>query len=167
MAFGYNSKLTEITDILKAYNTTTASPDLSSGLDVRIDDDDIVADDPEINKPRSDRMPCIYVRIHQGDETPEAIGEPGASGVSKNKVVEYDIIGIYGKHGAHSAHSELLNDIYTLADNIESVLREEVQLDGSALWSNVETTLFSPPLNFGEGFAKAVQITLKAEYMFR
>lgn len=173
MSFDYIVNLSAVTQALKDHNTTTASattttsPDLSDGLSERINSDNILETDPELTTPRADRLPAIYVMIANKDESAGGIGATGPGKVKKEALVEYEIFGIYGKYGGHSPHSELLTDVYKLARNIEGVFQAEHKLSNTALWCNPVRTEFSPALDIGEGFAKAVLITLQANYMFR
>lgn len=167
MSFPYNTNLTSVINVLKNHNTTTASPDLSDGLSERINNDDILATDPELVKPRATRLPAVYGLIANKDETSAGIGPTGPSGVKKQALVEYEIYGICRKQGGHSPHSELLTDVYTLAKNIEGVFQAEYKLSNTALWCNPTTTEFSPAVDIGEGFAKAVLIRLEASYLFK
>jgi len=167
MPFDYSVNLNAVMNALKNHNTTTATPDLSSGLDERIDNDNILATDPELVPPRADRLPAIYVMIADKEEESETIGATGQTGVKKRATVHFEIFGIYGKYGGHSPHSELLTDIYKLAENIEGVLQAEYTLSNTALWCNPISTEFSPTIDIGENFAKAVLIRVEAVYLFR
>jgi len=167
MPYDYSINLIAVTQALKDYNTTTASPDLSDGLSERINNDNILATDPELVKPRADRLPAVYVIIARKSESASSIGMTGTTGVKKQALVEYEIFGIFGKYGGHSPHSELLTDVYKLAKNIEGVFQAEYKLSNTALWCNPISTEFSPALDIGEGFAKAVLIKLEASYFFR
>lgn len=168
MPFTYATFLTNVYNCIKDHNTTTASPDLSNGLDVRIDDGNILKTDPEIEPPRADRLPAVYIRIADKTEESAGLGATGSSGVKKEAIVTYDVIGIYGKYGGWSPHSELLTDIYTMAENIEGVFQTEYTLSNTALYVNPIATEFSAPIDLGsEGFAKVVLIRLEAHYLFR
>jgi len=167
MSFPYITNLNAVVNALKNHNTTTASPNLSSGLSVTIDNDNILATDPNLVAPRSDRLPAIYVMIARKDESSTSIGPTGPTGALKDALVSYEIFGIFGKSGGHSAHSELLTDIYNLAGNIEGVFQAEYDLSNTALWCNPGATEFSPAIDIGEGFAKAVLVRLDGKYMFR
>lgn len=167
MSFSYVTNLGKVINALKEHNTTTASPDLSTGLDIRINNDNILKTDPSIEQPRADRFPAIYVLINNKEEIYESLNAPGPTGAFKKAEVNYDIIGIYGKYGGYSPHSELLDDVYTLAGNIEGVFQAEYNLSGTALWCNPVSTEFSTAMDIGEGFVKAVLVRLTAQYMFR
>jgi hypothetical protein len=167
MPFDYDTNLNAVVNALKNYNSAGSSPDLSDGLSERINNVNILASDPELNKPRADRLPAIYVMISDKEETPEALGATGVSGTKKRATVRYDIFGIFGKYGGHSPHSELLTDIYKLAKNIEGVFQAEYDLSNTALWCHPVSTEFSPAIDLGEGFAKAVLVNLEAAYFFR
>ena len=167
MSFNYITNLNAVVQALKDYNTTTASPYLSDGLSTKIDNDNILKTDPEISPPRADRLPAIYVVIRSKEESSTSIGPTGPNGVKKGAVIEYEIYGIFGKYGGHSPHSELLEDIYKMAGNIEGIFQAEYDLSNTALLCNPVSTEFSPSIDIGEGFAKAVLIRLEAHYMFR
>lgn len=167
MGFNYVTNLGKVINALKDHNTITASPDLSTGLDTRINNDNILKTDPTIETPRSDRFPAIYVLINNKEELYETLSAPGPTGAMKRAEVTYDIIGIYGKHGGYSPHSELLDDVYTLAGNIEGVFQAEYNLSSTALWCNPGSTEFSTAMDIGDGFVKAVLVRLTAQYLFR
>lgn len=167
MPFEYVANINAILNVLKNHNTTTASPDLSNGLSERVDNDNIINSDPELVTPRADRLPAIYVMIANKDEEAAGLGATGVSGVRKHATVEYDIFAIYGKYGGGNAHSDLLTDVYKFAKNIEGVFQQEYKLSNTALFCHPKTTEFSPAIDLGEGFAKAILIRLEASYHFR
>lgn len=167
MAFDYNARLLNVITALQDYNTTTSSPDLSSGLNVRIDNANILAIDPELTTPRSDRMPAIYVTIENKDEEYQGIGNVGSAGAMKNATVNFNIVGIVGQYGAWEGQSTTLSDVYKMSKNIESVFREEFLLSNTALYCNPLSTVFSPAIAIGDGFSKAVLVRLQAKYLFR
>ena len=167
MPFDYTTNLNAVTNALKNYNTTTATPDLSANLSVRVSNDDILATDPELAQLRADRLPAVYVTIASKEESATSIGMTGTTGVKKDALVKYNILAIFGKHGGHSPHSELLTDVYKFAKNVEGVFQAEYKLSNTALWCNPTMTDFSPATDVGQGFAKAVMITLEAKYLFR
>ena len=167
MAFDYNTKLAAVIKALKDYNTTTSTPDLSSGLTSRIDDANILGFDPMLETPRADRMPAIYVMIDRKDEDYSALGSTGPSGSMKKAKVDFNIIGIVGKNGGWEGQSTTLADVYDLAENIEGVFQKEFKLSNTAMWCNPVQTDFGAAVKLGEGFAKVVVIKLRAEYLFR
>lgn len=169
MPFDYSTNLQAIINALKNYNSAGSSPDLSDGLSDRINNDNILASDPDIDwtAKRADRLPAIYVMIARADESGATIGLTGTTGVRKEKRVEYEVFGIFGKSGGYSPHSELLIDVYKLAKNIEGVFQAEVKLSNTALYCNPVSTEFSPAIDVGDGFAKAVLVRLEAKYLFR
>lgn len=167
MPFDYLENVTTVITALKNYNTTTAAVDLSDGLNVRVNNDDIHNSEPEIEKSRADRLPAIYVYIAEKEEEGAALGPTGPSGTKKEAMLEYRIHGVFGKHGAHVAHSKVLEDVYKFAKNIEGVFQAEYQLSNTALWCNPSRTSFLPAGRIGESFAKEVVIRLDAKYLFR
>lgn len=167
MPFEYVNKKNAVMNALKDYNTTTATVDLSANLSVRVNNDDILDTDPEITPPRADRMPAVYVTISNKEESGTSIGPTGPSGVKKEALVTFNILAIFGKHGGHSPNSELLDDCYNFARNIEGIFQAEYRLSNTALWCNASTTEFSPTIDLGESFSKAILVTLNAKYFFR
>jgi len=166
MPFDYNANLTAVLNALKDYNTTTASPDLSSGLNTRVNNDNILGIDPELTSPRADRMPAIYVTISNKEEDAAAIGATGIGKTKKEATVIFDVWGVVGKYGGWEGQSVTLSDVYELAENIEGVFQAEYKLSGTAMFINPVTTEFSPVIELGESFAKIVQVRLEAHYLF-
>ena len=79
----------------------------------------------------------------------------------------FQIVGMYRKDGAWTNNATLYDEVYTLASNIEAVLRENVTLGGTALWAQPETTNFIGPFENDGIWIKGVEVTLKARYHFR
>lgn len=167
MVFDYQTNIDSVINALKDYNTTTASPDLSNGLNVRVDNDDILIGDQSIVQTRADRLPTIFVEVETKDEEYSGIGATGPAGHQKFANVVYNVYAIVGKYGAYMADSDLLSDVYALAGNLESVFQAEYDLSGTAMWCNPESTIFKTGENIGDGFAKIILVKLRARYMFR
>ena len=165
--FEYVDNLTALTDLLAEHNTSTASPDLSQDMDVRIHHDDIHVGDPTLTHIRNDRYPTLFVRLADSQEDFQSIGSTGARGVKKLKVVTYDIFGFYRRDGASAQYGELLKDAYNLARNIEGVIQAEPTLGGNALWANPKNTQFANIPFDGGTWVKAVLIEVEAKYLFQ
>lgn len=167
MAFDYAANVTTLVDVLKAHNTSTASPDLSGSLSSRIVDANIVASDPDFQIMRGDRYPMLFVRLSDAQEEFAGIGNTGPTGVKKQKVVSYDIFGFYRKQGAGTSREALLDEVYTLARNIEGVLQANTTLRGTAMWCNPRSATFAN-MPFDDGvWVKTVLVELEAKYFFR
>jgi hypothetical protein len=167
MAFAYNTNIDAVISALKNHNTTTASPDLSGGLNVRVDSDNILMVDPKLIQPRADRLPAIYVKYGSKTEEYAGIGATGPSGHKKQATTIIQVYGLVGKYGGYETGETLLRDLYTLAANCETVFQAEYTLSNTALWCNPGTTDFETPYDYGEGFSKPFLINLTAEYLFR
>ena len=165
MPFDYEANLDAVANALSNYNTTTANPDLSSGLTSRIKN--VFKNDPEVASIKNLDLPSVYVRIASKDEDYESLGGTGPTGNRKRGSVTYDIIGLYMKDGAVDPHSTLLTETYRLAENIEGVFQAEYQLSNTALWCNPASTNFSPSFGYQGALVKGVLIQLRAEYFFR
>lgn len=170
MPFEYLINVTSVINVLKAHNTTTASPDLSLSLaSGRISDDNIQNTDPEIVMTRNDGFPAIFVRISNKDEAFQGVGRTGNTSdrVRKEGKVTYDVIGFVQKESARLSHESLLNDAYILARNIEGVFQKEFDLSGTALWCNPGSTDFYGPFEVKGSWLKTVLVRLEAKYLFR
>ena len=165
----YVTNINAIITNLKAHNTITATPDLSNGLNLRIDNDNIKAEDPEVVSWRADMLPAVFARISFKDEEFEGIGNIGstANRVRKMATVTYQIFGITQKYGGYTEHSNLLDDVYTLGRNIEGVINQETRMSNTALWTNLETTEFYSPVAFEGLWTKVVSITVKGKYLYK
>jgi len=165
MPFDYEANVAAIKNALEDYNTSTASPDLSSGLTRRIQN--VYVDDPEIVSIRQLSYPALFVRISSKEESYASAGVPGPSGNKKFATTVYDVIGLYHKDGAHTQHSGVLTEIYRLAENIEGVFQAEHDLSSTALWCNPRRTEFVGPFSADGAWVKAVLVELEARYLFR
>lgn len=165
MPFDYESNVTAMQTVLRNANTTTASPDLSSGLTTRIRN--ITINDPEVIAVQWDDLPAIYLRIQNSDETFATLGNTGPTANTKFKEATYEVIGMYIRDGAHTAHSTMLLEVYRLAENLEGVFQANLTLSGTALWCNPIDTNFGA-FQLGEGVrVKGFVTTVKAKYLFR
>jgi len=165
MAFGYVDKLTALFNVLDDANTTTAALDLSTGLDERIKK--VAMADPSAVNLRNYEFPAVFVTLDNKSEAFEGIGGTGAARELKSADVNFQIVGLYKKYGATTTNDALLADVYKLADNIESVIREQYTASGTASWIGVDNTDFIGPFE-GEGvMVKGVMITVKGKYYFR
>ncbi len=167
--FNYVDNLTSVVNALKAYNTTTSSPDLSGSLTARLPNDNIMAGDPSVAMIRSDRLPAIFVRIASSQEEFAAIGATGPSGNSKFKTVVYDIFAMHGREGANARHQTAITSVAKMLQNIEAVFQAEYQLSGTAMWCHPRSTAISNvPLDAeGATWIKTAMVELEAKYFFR
>lgn len=167
MGFPYNTLTTSIINVLKNNNTTTSTPDLSSGINVRVDNDNIILADIRLIQPRADRMPLITVLVESKSEDYSAIGATGPTRNRKSGTANIEIGFLVGKYGAYEADSVALTDIYKLASNAESVFQKEYTLSNTCLYCNPESSSFLGAYNYGEGFARPFIITLVTHHLFR
>jgi predicted transposase YbfD/YdcC len=165
MAFDYSSKLTALYNVLFNANTTTASVDLSSGLDSRVK---IVskADVATVNL-RSYEFPAVFIKIENKSEDFEGIGGTGSARELKSADLSFQVVGLYKKYGATTTNEDLLSDVYKLADNIESVIREEYTLSNTVSWCQPESTDFIGPFEGDGTLVKGAMISVKAKCYFR
>lgn len=165
MPFDYETNVTMLKTLLDAHNTTTATPDLSSGLTTRVRN--VFINDPEVVAIRWNDLPAVFIRIQSSEEEAAALGPTGPSRAHKTKNADYEIIGLYVKDGANSAHSAALTEIYRLAENLEGVFQQEFNLSSTALWCHAASTNFGS-FGLGEGVrVKGFLTNLKARYHFR
>jgi hypothetical protein len=167
MAFDYSSKIDGIVDVLRAHNTVTASPFLSSSLTTRVPKEMVVNDDPQSRGLRNDEYPAIFVRLSTAEEDFSGIGPTGASGARKQKTLTFDVLGFYRREGVDQTNEQLVNEVYQLAQNIEGVLREEYTASGTALWIQPRAVDFLGPFNDGTSWVKVVQMRVEGQYHFR
>lgn len=167
MSFDYISKIDGIVDVLRAHNTVTASPYLSSSLTTKIVDEVIVNDDPQSRGLRNDQYPAIFVRLATAEEEFSGLGPTGPSGAYKTKNLVFDLLGFYRREGAVQTNEQLMNETYQLAQNIEAVLRTEFTASGTALWINPRAVDFLGPFNDGTSWVKVVQMQIEGKYHFR
>lgn len=165
MPFDYEANVTAVRTALRSYNTTTSSPDLSSGLTTRVRTVEI--DDPEKVAVRINDLPAVYIRVQEGTEEPAGLGNTGPTGVRKFKEVTYELIGIYHRDGAHALHAPHLTELYRFAENMEGVFQAEFDLSSTALWCHPENTNFGAIDLDGGDRVKAFVTLLRARYLFR
>ena len=165
MPFDYETNVAAIQNVLLAHNTTTASPDLSSGLTTRVRN--VLVDDPEITAIQWDDLPAIYVRVISADEEAASLGPTGPTGVRKTKNATYELVGMYIRDGASGLGRTHLTEVYRLAENLEGVFQAESNLSSTALWCHPASTNFGA-FGLGEGSrVKGFVTTLRARYHFR
>ena len=167
MAFDYEANVTAVKNALAGYNTTTSSPDLSSGMTIRVKT--VSIDDPAVVGVKWDDLPAVFVQISGGADEFAGCGPtgPATSNATKFKEVTYDIFGLWGRDGAHSTHKDSLTELYRLAENIEGVLQKEMTLSGTAMYCQPESTSFGSGVNPDGTRVKGVLVALKAKYIFR
>lgn len=164
--FDYLGKLTNVYNAINDANTTTALADLSEGMRSRVKT--IVMDDPNVRRAKDIDHPMIWVWMDDASQQFDEIGGGGlTSGVTKRKTVNYRILATVHKPGMLAEHSTGLEEIYKLADNIETVFRTEFSLSGTAMWCNPAETNFLGPVDLGGSYIKGVSIRLEAEYLWR
>ena len=167
MPFDYEANVTAVRNALRTQNTTTANPDLSSGLTTRVQTIEI--DDPEVSGIQWRDLPAVYVRVSSADEDMASLGAPGplTTNVQKLKNVTYEISGLYHKEGAAQLTRDTMTELYRLAENIEGVFQREYRLSNTAMWCNPKASQFGQGV-LGDGTRiKGVLVTLDARYIFR
>lgn len=168
MPLDYEANIGAVVNALQDYNTTTASPDLSSGLTTRVDNNYVVQGNLELSGQQSIKLPAVYVRIIDSDEEGAGLGETGPSLNKKFKTIRYEIVGLYRREGIGSTISDLMTEVYRFAENIEGVFQAEFDLSGTALWCHPVNTTFSTPLQHDTGaWVMGTRINLEARYLFR
>lgn len=167
MTFPYNTVTTAVINVLKNHNTTTATPDLSDGLNVRVDNDNIILADIRLVQPRADRLPLVCVLMESKTEEYSGIGATGYAGHKKQGTAIVQIGVIVGKYGGYEADDTVLTDLYKLASNMEGVFQQEYKLSNTALWCNPASSNFVDVYNYGDGFARPFLINLTTEHLFR
>lgn len=167
--FEYQTNLNSVINVLRDHNTTTASPDLSANLSVIVPrtTSSITINDPEVTSMARHEMSRIMVRIANSEDNFDGLGLTGPSGVRKKKKVTYEVFGFIRKNGATTQHTDLLQDAYDLARNIEGVFQAEMRLSNTALWCNPVRTDFSPAVGGDQFLLKGVLLQLEAVYHFQ
>jgi len=165
MPFDYEANVAAVVQALTDHNTTTASPDLSSGMTTRVQN--IYSADPETVSKRADSFPAIFVRISTKDEEYASLGQTGPTGNKKMATVTYDVFAFYKKDGTYTQNQTLLTEVYRLAENIEGVFQAEMKLSNTALWCNpLRSEFFGPEIIQGV-VVKGLLVELEAKYLFR
>lgn len=168
MPFDYEANITAVLNALREYNTSTAVVDLSSGLTTRLDNNNIIQGNIELSGVQSVRLPAIFVRTVTSVEEASGLGATGPTGNRKLKDVNYEIVGLYRREGIASKVSDLMTEVYRLAENIEGVFQKEFRLSTTALWCHPSDTTFSTPLQHDTGaWMMGVRVNLNARYLFR
>lgn len=139
MAIDYVGKISTFVELLRAHNTTTASPDLSSSLTTRIQT--ITSAEPDVVGSRHGFYPQVMVELGRADEDETQIGDFASRRKIKNVV--YNVWGFYKKEGISKNQSQQLTDFYQMASNIEAVIKRESTLSGTALHVGVVSTDFT------------------------
>lgn len=168
MPFDYEANISAITNAFtgtSSYNTTTANPDLSSGLTTRVRN--VYRTDPSIVDMRAHIYPAIFVRVNGKKEEFAGLGATGPTQARKLAVVHYDVIGFYMKDGASSSQQNVMLELERLAENMEGVLQAEYTLSGTAMWCQPVSTDFYGPFQTGQMWIKAVVMDVEAHYHFR
>lgn len=164
MPFDYEANTAAVRSALLGYNTTTSSPDLSSGLTTRIAN--VFIDDPEVRSIKWDELPAVFVRVQNADEEAAGLGATGPANVRKFKDVRYELIGMYVRDGAGGSNATHMTEVYRLAENLEGVFQAEYKLSTTALYCHPESTNFGS-FSFGDVRVRGFVTTLKARYLFR
>lgn len=139
MAIDYVAKVSTFVDLLRAHNTTTASPDLSASLSTRIQT--ITAAEPDMSGSRHGFYPLVMVELARGSEEETQIGD--FTGRRKIKTITYNVWGFYKKEGISKNQSQQLTDFYQMGSNLEAVIKRESSFSGTALHVQLVDTDFT------------------------
>ena len=165
MPFDYEANAGSVRNVLNAHNTTTATPDLSSGLTTRVQS--VFINDPDVAAIRWNDLPAVYIRIQEADEEAASLGVTGPANYRKTKNAVYELIGLYARDGMHTALDTHLTEVYRFAENLEGVFQQELTLSGTALWCHPANTNFGA-FQLGDGTRIRGFVTrLTARYHFR
>lgn len=160
MGIDYVNKCQTVVDVLRACNTTTSTPDLSSSLTTRIAS--ITVADPAMVGARRGDFPCVFVNLARASEGETQIGSYATR--RKEKTITYEIWGFYKKEGISKTQGANLLDMYQMASNIESVLKANGTFSGTALHVNgVETDFKQYEEN---NVIKAIKIETQVRYFY-
>lgn len=122
-----------IISILESANTTTATVDLSSGLQTRVQQ--VIAGSPK--RPIGlDSYPLIFVSLAGKSEEQPFLGDSARRDITANW-------NIYCLTCLADSATAAENESITLSDNVESVLRNYIDLSGTVDYSNLEDTEYS------------------------
>ena len=141
MAVDYVEKVAKVVSILGAFNTTTASPDLSASMTSRVAN--IYNDDPNIRGLRVDQGPALYVSINRGSQEETQIGD--FANRRKEITISYDIHGALKREGFSTTHETTLTDFYQMASNLEAVLKQVLKETISLFFSEITRNSFITP----------------------
>ena len=139
MGIDYIQKANTFADVLRAFNTTTAAPDLSSSLTTRIAS--ITVADPRMVGARRGDFPFVCVNIARASENETQIGD--FSGRRKEKNINYEIWGFYKKEGLSKPSTANMLDTYQMASNLEAVIKRNGTFSGTALHVGIVDTDFT------------------------
>lgn len=139
MAIDYVAKVQTFVDLLRAHNTTTASPDLSASLTSRIQT--ITAAEPDMSGSRHGFYPLVMVELARASEDESQIG--AYSSRRKIKDITYNVWGFYKKEGFSKNQAQQLTDFYQMASNLEAVIKRESDFSGTALHVGTVATDFT------------------------
>jgi len=161
MTIDYPGKVTTIVGYFTSANTTTASPDLSSGMTTRVKS--VVADEMSIQGVRGDLSPKLFVSINRASEEETQIGE--FTNRKKEKLVTYDVEGVYRKSGFSQTHADHLPDFYRFAQNVEQVIKTNISFDADIIHVSVVDTEFKAEQPDNTQF-KVFRIGLEVRYFY-
>lgn len=160
MGIDYVNKCQTVVDVLRAFNTTTASPDLSSSLTTRIAS--ITVAEPGMVGARRGDFPCVFVNIARANEAETQIGD--YAGRRKEKTITYEIWGFYKKEGLSKTQPANLVDMYQMASNIEAVIKRNGTFSSTALHvGGVDTDFKQYEEN---NLIKAIKIETQVRYFY-
>jgi len=169
--FDYSGEATRIKEIVLSYNTDTAAPYLSQDLTTKVKD--VVVDDPERIAIYKNRTPILFIRARLAEEDFSSIGNLGPTGQNskKEKMVTWELFGLYMKDGFRQSNDSHLNSIQDFARNLEAVFQKDPRLTGTStsatcLWVNPKRTDFGDVIVDGN-YIKGFRMDLEGVYRFR
>lgn len=160
MAIDYVAKVNTFVDLLRAHNTTTATPDLSASLTTRVQT--ITVTEPDVSGARHGTYPCVFVELGRAEEEESQIGD--FNNRRKVKTITYNVWGFYKKEGISKNQSQQLTDFYQMASNIEAVIKRESTFSGTALYVGPISTDFTEQRE--NNVIKVLRIETAVKYFF-
>lgn len=155
---------TQIQSILETANTTTASPDLSSGLDTRVAK--VLRVNPARIPIQATWYPYVTAFVERKDVELDSIAgdqrKARRMGTAEVKLVG----GVWNSTLTDETEDPADNDCEKLMENIEDVLRDNPTLNGAVLWQRPKTVTFHN-VSLDEGVHLRVGIlSLEAKFYY-
>ena len=154
MSTDYNGKIDAIQTILSAENTTTASYDLSSNMNSRVQL--VTKRNPEFIGVQASRFPAICIRLDSDNKEFEEMARNSTTAKKKSELT-FKVMGLlYDDRFVTENNDESDKEIHYLAENIEEVLKRNYNLGNNCLYSYVDRVDFYEALDEEAHFRSCV-----------
>lgn len=133
MAIDLNGLKTELQTIFNTANTTTASPDLSGGLETRVQS--VLTVNPARIPVQSSWYPFVTIYVDNKSITQEGIVKDQLT-AKRKAVIDVKVIGaIWNSTVVDDQVDPADDDCETLMESVEQILRANPTIGGKATWS--------------------------------